>query len=67
VSTPRVNDSKSVEVRMIGTNQDLIEMQQILDREILRLNDLSGGTSGPGGTEQRLALMCRQISSYVLQ
>jgi hypothetical protein len=45
---------------MIGTNRDLVEMQQILDREILRLNDLSGGTSGPGGIEQRLALMCRQ-------
>jgi hypothetical protein len=44
---------------MIGTNRDLAEMQQILDREILRLN-LLAGSRGPGGIDQRLALMCRQ-------
>ncbi len=45
---------------MIGTNRDLVEMQQTLDREILRLNHLAGGTSGPRWIETRLALMCRQ-------
>ena len=45
---------------MIGTNQDLVEMQQILDREILRLNRLTAGTRGPGWIENRLALLCRQ-------
>jgi hypothetical protein len=45
---------------MIGTNRDLAEMQQILDREILRLN-LLAGSRGPGGIDQRLALRCRQI------
>jgi hypothetical protein len=52
---------------MIGTNQDLVEMQQILDREILRLNRLTAGTRGPGWIENRLELLCRQIRSYVLQ
>jgi hypothetical protein len=45
---------------MIGTNQDLVEMQQILDREILRLNRLTSGTRGPGWIENRLELLCRQ-------
>jgi hypothetical protein len=45
---------------MIGTNRDLVEMQQILDREIFRLNHLAGGPRGPGGIEIRLAMMCRQ-------
>ena len=45
---------------MIGTNQDLVEMQQILDREILRLNRLTAGTRGPGWIENRLELLCRQ-------
>jgi hypothetical protein len=45
---------------MIGTNRDLVEMQQILDREIFRLNRLAGGPRGPGGIETRLAMMCRQ-------
>jgi low affinity Fe/Cu permease len=45
---------------MIGTNRDLVQMQQILDREIFRLNRLAGGPRGPGGIETRLARMCRQ-------
>jgi hypothetical protein len=45
---------------MIGTNWDLVQMQQILDREIFRLNRLAGGARGPGGIETRLAMMCRQ-------
>ena len=45
---------------MIGTNQDLVEMQQILDREILRFNRLTAGTRGPGWIENRLDLLCRQ-------
>ena len=45
---------------MIGTNQDLVEMQQILDREITRLNRLTAGTRGPGWFENRLGLLCRQ-------
>jgi hypothetical protein len=45
---------------MIGTNRDLVEMQQILDREIFRLNRLAGGAGGRGGIETRLAMMCRQ-------
>src|SRR4249920_1621766 len=45
---------------MIGTNQDLVEMQQILDLEILRLSRLTVGTRGPGWIENRLELLCRQ-------
>jgi len=45
---------------MIGTNQDLVEMQQILDREIARLNRLTAGTRGPGWIENRLELLYRQ-------
>ena len=45
---------------MIGTNQDLVEMQQVLDREIFRLNRLTAGTRGPGWIENRLELLCLQ-------
>jgi hypothetical protein len=45
---------------MIGTNRDLVQMQQILDHEIFRLNRLAGGPRGRGGIETRLAMMCRQ-------
>jgi hypothetical protein len=45
---------------MIGTNQDLVEMQRILDREILRLHRLTSGTRGPAWIENRLELLCRQ-------
>jgi hypothetical protein len=45
---------------MIGTNRDLVQMQQILDREISRLNRLAGGARDTERIETRLATMCRQ-------
>jgi low affinity Fe/Cu permease len=45
---------------MIGTNRDLAAMQELLDREILRLKRMP--SSAPEGTwiEGRLSSVCRQ-------
>jgi hypothetical protein len=45
---------------MIGTNRDLTAMQELLDRDILRLKRMASGGAEPGLLDRRLEALCRQ-------
>jgi hypothetical protein len=45
---------------MIATNRDLTAMQELLDREILRLQRIASDGAEPGLLDRRLVALCRQ-------
>jgi len=45
---------------MIATNRDLTAMQELLDREILRLQRIASDGAEPGLLNRRLVALCRQ-------
>jgi hypothetical protein len=45
---------------LIGTNRDLAERQELLDREILRLQRVASDGAAPGLLDRRLVALCRQ-------